>query len=209
MPGGRTPDNERLFTQGMGLREKTEAFAYHILDSFVPGAVGQAVNIADSLRDVPNKHTGKYRYTPAELAATFLGVRFTEVDPENVLRYAVSDRTYDDLNAIRTQVDFLESRDSVVESYERRQGVRYRNAQELDKKIRASIELIGIDQTAKHLKKHGMGGDTLGQFLNGRFMPESISTDTILKILEKTPLKKAETATEVVKDLIKKYAGND
>lgn len=204
--GGRTPAGERLFTEGMSTIEKIGAVGYHVFDSFVPGAATQAKNIAESIADVPNRTTGKYRYTPAELAATFLGVRFSEINPDDALRFAVSDYNFDNQNAVTTSPNFRTKGSKIVGTYEARQNVRYRNAQELDKKIRASIELIGAGETARYLQKAGMSGATLGQFMAGRYMPEQISTDLILNILEKTPLSEGETHSGVVRDLIRKYS---
>ena len=208
-PNGRTPQGKQLFTEGLSLAEKGGLAGYHLLESFVPGAAVQALNIGESLTGVPNKYTGVNKYIPAELAATFMGVRFTEVNPRDSLEFAYKDRVFSDRNIITVSPNFRKEPDKLIADDLSRQKVRYKNAQELYKKVKASIELIGEGETATALAEADVPGNQIGQLMAGFFQPENtISGNLVLKVLEKTPGQNSveEVVSGIAKNHGKMYA---
>jgi hypothetical protein len=198
---GRTPEGKPIFTPGLSNAEKGIGALQHVLSSWVPGAAIQAKNIFEGIAEVPNKYTGNTRPTTAEVAATFLGVRFTPVDAKNILGFAAGDYTRANTNLVGISADYRTKGEKIVNQYVNKEKERYRNAQEFYTKVQASVEVVGRAKTAKFLKDSGMSSKAAGRFLAGKYFPEKVSTDLIRGVIEKTPLGPDETASSIARDL--------
>jgi len=202
---GRTKEGKAIFTPGLTTTEKAENAAYHVLNSFMPGVGTSAINIAEAAFEKPNRSTGKTKSLEAELAATVLGVRFTEFAPKDKLKFAAKDYARVNRNIIASTPDFALSGPDLVNRYSQRQQERYKNAQELYMIIEASRSVVGDAETVLALKESGMSSAEIGTFLAGKFKPEKQSMRNFLSIIQKTPLKQGETPAMIVEDLYAKY----
>jgi len=203
---GRTPEGKALFTANMPTGEKWQNGIYHILESFKPGAYEQVFeNLAEAVKDVPNAYTGKYKYVPAEIAA-MLGVRFTELDPDNIIRYAVSDYRRGQQGLESITPDYRTKGEELVGDYVNREKALYRNAQEFSRKIEASIDLIGTGETIEYLNKHGLSNKEIAQIISGMYLPREISMDLIKESYEKIDLSPGESIGEVLRNTFRKYS---
>ncbi len=202
---GRTPDGKALFTADMTTEEKLTATPYHILKAFEPGFVTQGKNLYEAGFDIPNTYTGKNRLPSTELVA-MLGVRFKELDPADSIRFAISDYNEDNRNLQSVFVNYRTTQDQIVGDYVNREKALYRNAQELSRKIEASIDLIGKGKTAQYLKEGNLSNKTIGQFISGRYMPTQISTDLIMNAYEKMRFGPGESVGSTVKEIARQYS---
>ena len=202
---GRTKEGKAIFTPGLTGAEYTENVAYHVLSSFMPGVGTSAINIAEAAFEKPNRSTGKTKSLQAELAATVLGVRFTEFAPKDKLKFAVKDYKRVNQNIITASPDYAMSGSGLVDRYSQRQQQRYKNAQELYMIIEASRAVVGDTETILALEEGGMSSAEIGTFFAGKFKPEKQSMRNFLAIVQKTPLKQGETPAMIVKDLYAKY----
>ena len=202
---GRTKNGKAIFTPGLTTGEKWENVGYHILNSFTPGMGDSAVSIGEAAFETPNRSTGKIKSLEAELAATLLGVRFTEFAPEDKLKFSVKDYKRVNQNIITSTPDYAKSGSELVNRYSQRQQERYKNAQELYMVIEASRAVLGDAKTALALKESGMSGSEITTFFAGKFRPEKQSMRNFFNIIQKTPLKQGETPAMIVKDLYAKY----
>ena len=202
---GRTPDGKALFTADMTTEEKLTATPYHILKAFEPGFVTQGKNLYEAGFDIPNTYTGKNRLPATELVA-MLGVRFKELDPADSIRFAISDYNEDNRNLQSVFVNYRTTQDQIVGDYVNREKALYRNAQELSRKIEASIDLIGKGKTAQYLKEGNLSNKTIGQFIGGRYMPTQVSSDLIRNAYEKMRFGPGESVGSTVKEIVRQYA---
>lgn len=202
---GRTPEGKALFTTDMTTAEKVTATPYHILKAFEPGVVDQVKNLYEAGVDIPDIYTGKNKLPSTELVA-MLGVRFKELDPADSIRFAISDYNEDNRNLQSVFVNYRTTQDQIVGDYVNREKALYRNAQELSKKIEASIDLIGKGKTAQYLKEGNLSNKTIAQFLGGRYMPTQISTDLIRNAYEKMQFGPGESVGSTVKEIVRQYA---
>jgi len=202
---GRTPEGKALFTANMTKRERLEATPYHILEAFVPGVVTQTKNLFEAGLDVPNKYTGKNNLVSTELVA-MLGVRFKELAPEDSLRFSISDYNEDNRNLQSVFVNYRSTQDQIVGDYVNREKALYRNAQELSRKVEASIDLIGKRKTAQYLQDGNLSNKTISQFLSGRYMPTQVSSDLIRNAYEKMRFGPGESVGATVKEMTRQYS---
>ena len=202
---GRTPDGKALFTEDMTTKEKLTATPYHILKAFEPGVVTQVRNLFEAGLDIPNTYTGKNRLPSTELVA-MLGVRFKELDPADSIRFAISDYNEDNRNLQSVFVNYRTTQDEIVGDYVNREKALYRNAQELSRKIEASIDLVGKAKTAQYLEEGNFSTKAIGQFISGRYMPTQVSTDLIKNAYEKMRFGPGESVGSTVKELVRQYS---
>jgi hypothetical protein len=203
---GRTPEGKAIFTPGLTTREKGEAAAYHILDSFTPGTISSAKNIWDAASEKPNRSTGNIKDTQTEMMSTFTGVKFTEFTPQDTLMFASRDFKRRNSNVISKSPDYAKTSDDLINVYKNRQEQLYKNSQQFYRIVQASVTVQGRKKTAQQLLDEGLSVKAISQFMSGRFMPEKQTSRQLMSIAEKTPLKEGETLKDVVRRLQNEFA---
>tara|TARA_R110002033_G_scaffold56707_5_gene105697 strand:+ start:6127 stop:10917 length:4791 start_codon:yes stop_codon:yes gene_type:complete len=200
---GRTPSGKELFNPATPTMDKFQNGTYHILESFVPTAAFSMADIlnSDAMLEKPNASTGKVRPTNLELAATFLGIRVTELDPEISFGYRVSEFNGKNNALTRPQINYENSPEEIVEQYINTEKQRYRNTQEFYRQFLATRELIGLPKTVQVLFDRGVTQDEISSLISGKyFNPRQPLTDAnLVNVFEKTPFDKDSELNSVGK----------
>jgi hypothetical protein len=140
---GRTSEGKQLFAPGMPFTEKAVNGFAHIAQAFEPGSIKSLRDLAGAALEVPNKNTGQPKSFGAELFTNLTGVRFTKLNPEDALMYAIKDYNYRSTNIVRPQAKFGMETTDVTSRYEQRQKKLYEYQQDLYTKYIAAEQLMG------------------------------------------------------------------
>ena len=97
--GGRTREGRRLYTEQTPNGEKVTKIMGHIVESQMPGSVGQLKRIGLSITDQTDKYG--QRFEVGDELAGILGMRSVKVDPVRAMKYKIADFTSGINNARR------------------------------------------------------------------------------------------------------------
>jgi len=154
---GRTVDNREVFRAEDPIGEKLYKGTMHVLDTFAPGSIDQALRIGRS----PFKKADKYGqvYDLADEIPGIFGFRNIEVDPANSFKFMVGDFNNKISGARATFLgDVLKggpiNPEDVLNQYLGSEISRYRSFQEMFKNIEAAKRLgIKEDDLRKQLDR--------------------------------------------------------
>jgi len=203
---GRTAQGKQLFAPGMPFTEKAVNGFAHIAQAFEPGTVKSLRDLAGAALEVPNKNTGQPKSLGAELFTNLTGVRFTKLNPEDALMYAIKDYNYKAQNVVRPQVKFGMEPKAVGTRYEQRQKKLYEYQQDLYTKYMAAEQLLGRDEAIKVLMDNGMSKEQVGFLVANIFRPERPSMNTMIDMFEKLPVEQQRANREAIMEMYQKYS---
>lgn len=203
---GRTAEGKQLFAPGMPFTEKAVNGFAHIAQAFEPGTVKSLRDLAGAALEVPNKNTGQPKSLGAELFTNLTGVRFTKLNPEDALMYAIKDYNYKSQNVVRPQVRFGMEAKAVGTRYEQRQNKLYEYQQDLYTKYMAAEQLLGRDEAIKVLLDNGMSKEQVGFLVANIFRPEKPSMNTMIDMFEKLPVEQQRANREAIMEMYQKYS---
>lgn len=184
---GRTPDGKEIFTAGLTPSEKTANVFGHLVKTLYPGSVVSAESLGKAIFEVPDKNTGKPKNMYTELAANMSGIKFTELDVETQLKYAINDYNKANSLNISTGINYEREYSEIESRYKNQQKARLDNYRQLYRKVEASKVLVGEDETIRMLLDNGLSKKDTTAILDGRFRPSKPPENTLIDLFEKTP----------------------
>lgn len=184
---GRTPNGKEIFTPGLTVAEKSANVLQHLGKTLVPGSALSIKSLIDTMNEKPNRTTGKTKSKPAELVANMTGVKFTEVDIESAIKFAVSDFKRDSSLSITTGINFERNSDEVIKRYKQQQKVRLKSYKELYRTLKAAEYLIDEDEVYSFALENGLSRKDLAAISMGYFKPSRPPQKSTVALEEKTP----------------------
>ena len=183
---GRTPDGKALFVAGMDTSEKLYNGAVHILESFAPGSISSINRGIEAFGEKPNEYTGRDLALEPELITNMTGIKFTEVSPEDRLKFSIGAYIRNNRNTLSSNARYGQTSDEVRDVYYKREKERYRNQQELYRVFSAVSTVIGRDKAIEILwQQDGISNVEKGLIVMGKFNPERVTKDDVVRIIDR------------------------
>ena len=201
-PDGRTTEGKPLFVAGLDTSEKIYNGAIHILESFAPGSATSIQRGIDAFGEKPNEYTGRDLALEPELITNMSGIKFTELSPEDRLKFSLGAYQRNNRNILSSNARFGQTAEEVREVYYKREKERYRNQQELYRIFDAVSTIIGREEAIAILwQQDGISNVEKGLIAMGKFNPEAVTKEDVKRIIERVDTgdqSKSEVVTNIV-----------
>tara|TARA_R110002050_G_scaffold91593_1_gene192232 strand:+ start:4247 stop:9052 length:4806 start_codon:yes stop_codon:yes gene_type:complete len=194
-PAGRTRKGKEMFPAGLSASDRAANVGYHILNQTMPGTLKSGADLISVMNEKPNRLTGKTKSLGLEFQKNLTSANVEELDVQDAVLFSVLEHNRELKNILSFNPDYEKSTTELKKRYGSRQQQKYRVEQELYRKVKASIALVGEDKTAEYLLDADMSRDKLALFMLGLSNAEKPSKDKVIAMLQKSP---SNTPTEVV-----------
>jgi len=186
-PKGRTPTGKLLFDPD-NPQDSFQNVGYVFLDSMMPGSLTSLIDLNDAYNEVPQKTTGKTKNFFTELVKNMTGIGYVKVDPETLMKRAVSTYKYNKTKPYA--INYKNSYDEVLQQYDRSLQADLKEQRELFRKIQAAkivYKSFGTDQLKNKFEidalflhdtlvneGKGLGSSAAYMLLEGNFNPPPV-----------------------------------
>jgi len=130
------------------------------------------------------------------------GIKFTEVSPEDRLKFSLGAYQRNNRNILSSNARFGQTAEEVREVYYKREKERYRNQQELYRIFDAVSTIIGREEAIAILwQQDGISNVEKGLIAMGKFNPEAVTKEDVKRIIERVDTgdqSKSEVVTNIV-----------
>ena len=191
--GGRTRQGSQVFREGDPLGEKLFKATLHIMDTFTPGSVDQALRIGGAPFNVADKYGRTYDL--ADEAMGIFGFRNIEVDPAESFKFMVGDFNKRVSSARATFLgDVLKggavTPDQILKEYLGAEESRFNAYQDMFKNYKAA-ETLGIKPIDLNRQLDRLPKKTRGAILSGTYQPYKPSKE-VRKLFYENSLRLAQ-----------------
>jgi len=191
--GGRTRQGSQVFREGDPLGEKLFKATMHIMDTFTPGSVDQALRIGGAPFNVADKYGRTYDL--ADEAMGIFGFRNIEVDPAESFKFMVGDFNKRVSSARATFLgDVLKggavTPEQILKEYLGAEESRFNAYQDMFKNYKAA-ETLGIKPIDLNRQLDRLPKKTRGAILSGTYQPYKPSKE-VRKLFYENSLRLAQ-----------------
>jgi hypothetical protein len=191
--GGRTRQGSQVFRGGDPLGEKLFKATMHIMDTFTPGSVDQALRIGGAPFNVADKYGRTYDL--ADEAMGIFGFRNIEVDPAESFKFMVGDFNKRVSSARATFLgDVLKggavTPEQILKEYLGAEESRFNAYQDMFKNYKAA-ETLGIKPIDLNRQLDRLPKKTRGAILSGTYQPYKPSKE-VRKLFYENSLRLAQ-----------------
>jgi len=191
--GGRTRQGSQVFREGDPLGEKLFKATMHIMDTFTPGSVDQALRIGGAPFNVADKYGRTYDL--ADEAMGIFGFRNIEVDPAESFKFMIGDFNKRVSSARATFLgDVLKggavTPEQILKEYLGAEESRFNAYQDMFKNYKAA-ETLGIKPVDLNRQLDRLPKKTRGAILSGTYQPYKPSKE-VRKLFYENSLRLAQ-----------------
>ena len=191
--GGRTRQGSQVFREGDPLGEKLFKATMHIMDTFTPGSVDQALRIGGAPFNVADKYGRTYDL--ADEAMGIFGFRNIEVDPAESFKFMIGDFNKRVSSARATFLgDVLKggavTPEQILKEYLGAEESRFNAYQDMFKNYKAA-ETLGIKPIDLNRQLDRLPKKTRGAILSGTYQPYKPSKE-VRKLFYENSLRLAQ-----------------
>ena len=175
---GRSRDGKQLFPPDAPWAERAGTAVFELINTFEPGTITSLRRLMNAQVGTPNKYTGKQTDLNAELLVNLTGVKYTPVDFEDSLEFAIGDYVQAERRISREAITYTTRDQDVVDHYLQRQEYLYSLQQILFSRIEAANGLLGQRRTRRILRDNPNISRVRADALSdGIFKPEKLSDE--------------------------------
>ena len=175
---GRSREGKQLFAPDAPLAERAGTAIFELINTFEPGTITSLKKLMEAKVGTPNKYTGKQTDLNAELLVNLTGIKYTPVDFEDSLEFAIGDYVQAERRISREAITYTTRDQDVVDHYLQRQEYLYELQQILFRRIEAANGLLGERKTRRILRNNPNISNVRADALSdGIFKPEELSDE--------------------------------
>ena len=177
-PNGRTLEGKQIFPPDDPLPERLSRGVFELLNTFEPGTITSLKKLLDAKVGTLNEFTGRQTDLNAELLVNLTGIKYTPVNFEDSLNFAIGDYVQAERRISREAINYASTDESVLKQYEQRQLSLYDLQQDLYRRIEASNNLMGRRRTRRILEDNPNISKVRARALSdGLFRPEELTDE--------------------------------
>jgi len=177
-PNGRTLEGKQIFPPDDPLPERLSRGVFELIKTFEPGTVTSLKKLLDAKVGTLNEFTGRQTDLNAELLVNLTGIKYTAVNFEDSLNFAIGDYVQAERRISREAINYASTDESVLKHYEQRQLSLYNLQQDLYRRIEASNNLMGRRRTRRILEDNPNISKVRARALSdGLFRPEELTDE--------------------------------